>query len=164
MKASTRWNGLHKKGMHRKSFLLVETIPFSESHFFQWKSFFLPEAIPFSRRHSFQWKPFLLVETISYRGNHCPQWRTFLLVEAISFSRCCFFFQWKLLSFVSVEAISFRGNHSPLVEAIPLFTNCDWLIFKHHAINKSNSFHQKELPQKRMHSGRKFLMIINQDL
>ena len=67
----------------RKALLLVETM------------FFFAETIPFSTSHFFQWKLFLLVKPFFFFF-----FFLFHLMEAASFSESCFF-QWK--SFLLVE-------------------------------------------------------------
>ena len=87
----------------------MEIIPFSVSHFFQWKAFILMETIAGSGSYSFSRKPFLLAKVIHFNGNHCPQWKSLLLVEAIFFSGSHLLYQ-KL--FVLVENALFSRNYS----------------------------------------------------
>ena len=74
-------------GLYQYSFHLVETVPFDgdisfiASYSFYWNSSVLVKIIPFSGSHFRQWKPFLLGKAFVFRGNHCP----------FFFSGSCFF-------------------------------------------------------------------------
>ena len=128
-----------------KTIFLVETFPFSGSHYFfgkplacsrnlsiQWKLFLLMEDISFIGSYSFHWKPFILVEIISLSGSHFGQRKPFLegntfvflgnycLVETFSFSRCHFFLE---------ESAPFNRNFS--FQWKPFF-----LVFQHYRQQK----------------------------
>ena len=75
-----------------KSFISLETIPFSGSYFVQLKLFFLMKAILFTEKYLLQWKPLLLREDVafsgsrSFQGKPLFQWKPSLLLEAFPLS------------------------------------------------------------------------------
>ena len=103
-----------------EDFLLVEVIPLSGIHLFQWrcsfqwKPFILEGAVLLSV-FSVQWKSCLLVKAVSFRGNYSFQWKPFLLVEVLPFSGKVSI-KWQPLLLMEVILFSgslhFRGNHS----------------------------------------------------
>ena len=66
----------------------MEGISFIETYSFYWKPSILVKTIPFSGSHFRQWKPFLLGKAFVFRRNHCPifQWKLLLLIETFPFS------------------------------------------------------------------------------
>ena len=87
-----------------KALLLVKTNSFSGSHSFQWKPFL------FSGSHSLSWKPIILTETIAPSGRHSFQCKLIPLVEAVRFSvNCLLSFQWK--PFLQRKTLAFSGNN-----------------------------------------------------
>ena len=89
------------QSFQRKSFFLLDTIPFSGSFFIQLKLLFLMEAILFIGKYFFQWKPLLSREAVALSGSRSFQGKLF-------FSGSHHFYQ-KL--FLLVEAILFNGPH-----------------------------------------------------
>ena len=151
------------QSFQRKSFLLLETIPFSGRYFVQFRLYVLREAVALSGSRSFQgkslfyWKSSLLLENVPFSGSH-SFWTLFVLVEGIHFNGSSSFYlnlfrlfgvnifsgsrslQWKPCYIV--KAVHFSRSHPfqwkqfLLVEVIPFSGN--FLRRSHFAYLKSS--------------------------